>query len=319
MGAGASTQSSPQSNEVLAASCPVDHKAREAWLSQGKEAAPHPLPPSQASAAEDTAACPVDHKARAVWLSQSDKPTNSTTDSNSPPTKLQRPLSTDREISNIPRALPSHSEAPKSSQPPPSPYAPQPPSQTASHAAPSNSEGETGHDERTGNWIYPSERQFFEALVRKGTPTSAESAKDLATSVASIIPIHNAVNERAWAEILSWESRGPPSDPGSTKCGGPKLYSFRGLGTESQFRSPRARWNGLLGYQLPFDRHDWIVERCGGEKVEYVIDFYQGRTGRSPGSGPGGPDGKLSFFLDVRPKLNTYEGWRMRVGRFFGL
>lgn len=318
MGAGASTQSSPQNNEASAASCPVDHKAREVWLSQGKGTAPHPVPLPQAPAAEDTATCPVDHKARAVWLSQSDKPASSSADSTSPPTKSQRPLSTDREVSNIPRALPSHSEPSKPVQSPPSPYSQQPNSPTASHASPSNSEGETGHDERTGNWVYPSERQFFEALVRKGTPTSATSAKELATSVASIIPIHNAVNERAWAEILDWESRGPPSDPGSTKCGGPKLFSFRGLGTESRFRSPRARWNGILGYQLPFDRHDWVVERCGGEKIEYVIDFYQGRTGRSPMSS-GRPGGKLSFFLDVRPKLNTWEGLRMRVSRFLGL
>jgi len=29
--------------------------------------------------------------------------------------------------------------------------------------------------------------------------------------------------------------------------------------------------------------------------------------------------GKLSFYLDVRPKLNTWEGWRMRFNRFWGL
>jgi cytochrome c heme-lyase len=154
--------------------------------------------------------------------------------------------------------------------------------------------------------------------VRKGTPNSASSsAKELATSVASIIPIHNAVNERAWSEILSWESKAPLSDPGSRKCGGPRLYSFRGLGVESQFLSPRAKLNGLMGYQLPFDRHDWVVERCGGQRVEYVIDFYQGKTAANAASGPGG--GKLSFYLDVRPKLNTWEGWRMRFSRFVGL
>jgi hypothetical protein len=25
--------------------------------------------------------------------------------------------------------------------------------------------------------------------------------------------------------------------------------------------------------ELPFDRHDWVVDRCGQE-VRYVIDFY---------------------------------------------
>jgi cytochrome c heme-lyase len=155
--------------------------------------------------------------------------------------------------------------------------------------------------------------------MRKNTPTSAASPADLATSVASIIPIHNAVNERAWSEILAWESRAPTSDPGSQRCGGPKLYSFRGLGVESQFLSPRARLNGWLGYQHPFDRHDWVVERCDGVRVEYVIDFYQGRSGDVGGLSGAATGGKLSFYLDVRPKLNTWEGWRMRISRVIGL
>lgn len=160
--------------------------------------------------------------------------------------------------------------------------------------------------------------------MRKGnTPGSTSSASELATSVASIIPIHNAVNERAWKQILDWEGKAPSSDPGSKKCGGPKLYSFRGLGVDPQFLSPRARINGFLGYQLPFDRHDWVVERCDGERIEYVIDFYQGKSTGSNGNpaglaGNAGP-GKLSFYLDVRPKLNSYEGWKMRFYQYVGL
>lgn len=73
--------------------------------------------------------------------------------------------------------------------------------------------------------------------------------------------------------------------------------------------SPKARFNTLLGYSAPFDRHDWVVDRCG-TKVEYVIDFYQGR---------GGENGKLNFYLDVRPKLNTWEGWKMRGAKLVGL
>lgn len=33
--------------------------------------------------------------------------------------------------------------------------------------------------------------------------------------------------------------------------------------------SPKARLLNLLGYKLPFDRHDWIVDRCG-EEVRWV-------------------------------------------------
>jgi hypothetical protein len=36
----------------------------------------------------------------------------------------------------------------------------------------------------------------------------------------------------------------------------------------------------LRSYQAPFDRHDWIVDRCG-TKVRYIIDFYTGRKVRT--------------------------------------
>ncbi len=75
--------------------------------------------------------------------------------------------------------------------------------------------------------------------------------------------------------------------------------------------SPKARINTLLGYTPPFDRHDWVVDRCG-RRVDYIIDFY---AGRDEGKG----DGKLNFFLDVRPKLNTWEGWKMRAAKTFGI
>lgn len=68
-----------------------------------------------------------------------------------------------------------------------------------------------------------------------------------------------------------------------------------------------------MGYQKPFDRHDWVVDRCG-TKVEYVIDFYEGKRG-----GNVAPAGPVSFYLDVRPKLNSLEGCRMRFAKYWGL
>jgi len=161
---------------------------------------------------------------------------------------------------------------------------------------PANSEKESGVSE-SGNWIYPSEKMFFEAMKRKGYESEAENMR-------TIVPIHNAVNERAWKEIKEWERPWGAE----AKCGGPRLYSFLGL---SNTLSPQARLNTLLGYTAPFDRHDWVVDRCG-TKVEYVIDFY---AGKDEGKG----NGKLNFFLDVRPKLNTVEGWKMRGSRLLGL
>ena len=201
---------------------------------------------------------------------------------------LPRPLSHDRVVSSIPRA----SEHPTSS----------------ASSAPANSESETGAHS-SGNWVYPSESQFFHAVLRKHSPSSLPSSggdpSTLAATMPTIIPIHNAVNERAWSLIKTWE--------GSTSaaCGGPKLASFRGLGAGAL--SPKARFNSLMGYSAPFDRHDWVVERCNGQRVEYLIDFYQGKEEA------GGRPGQLNFYLDVRPKLNSFEGVRMRAERALGM
>ncbi|KAI0502870.1 cytochrome c/c1 heme-lyase [Xylaria bambusicola] len=319
------------------ATCPVDHKSREAWLEKAKAASaatdspPASLPPSHppvgTNATTNAESCPVDHSAREVWLQQarasstsentgiprhttpstssissswssyipripffSSSTTTTTTTSNQvPPSTIQShsPLGIDREVSTIPRTsiLPgndTHSSG------------------ASDHPAPplANNEQETGADRATGNWIYPSERMFFDAMKRKGHDPRAADMR-------TVVPIHNAVNERAWAEIKAWEG---PWIQGSS-CSGPRLHSFSGLSTQM---SPKARFNTLLGYQAPFDRHDWVVDRCGKE-VEYVIDFYAGRnTGN-------GADGKLSFYLDVRPKLNSWEGVKMRAFRAAGL
>lgn len=58
-------------------------------------------------------------------------------------------------------------------------------------------------------------------------------------------------------------------------------------------------------YELPFDRHDWIVDRCG-KSVRYIIDYYDG----------GKVDEKYKFaLLDVRPAMDSWENiWdRMKV------
>jgi cytochrome c heme-lyase len=186
---------------------------------------------------------------------------------------MTRKMSHDRVISSIPRGTSGISPYPANAQ----------------NDAPTSA---------SGNWIYPSESQFFEAVMRK----QSASPEDVAASVSSIIPIHNAVNERAWSLIKAWEGNS------SQACGGPKLSSFKGLGAGAL--SPKAKLNGLMGYTSPFDRHDWVVERCDGEKVEYIIDFYKGKEEAGKPS--------LNFHLDVRPKLNSLEGWKMRAEKILG-
>jgi cytochrome c heme-lyase len=141
--------------------CPVDHGSSKA-----------------------TDQCPVDHTARSTWSGflpkGPPKPTLSYGGS----------LSTDREMSSIPKA-----------------------------------------DE--GNWVYPSEAQFFAAMARKNHNPQAPDMR-------TIVPIHNAVNERAWGEVLKWEM-----GRGGDKCGGVKLVNFKGKPGQM---SPKARWKSLLGY-----------------------------------------------------------------------
>ncbi|KAJ7582592.1 cytochrome C1 heme lyase [Mycena floridula] len=145
-----------------------------------------------------------------------------------------------------------------------------------------------------GNWVYPSQAQFFSAMARKNHNPNAADMK-------TIVPIHNAVNERAWTEIQKWEA-----GRGGDACGGIKLVNFKG---RPEDRSPRARWKMLLGYAAPFDRHDWVVDRCGIQ-TRYIIDFYTGRN-------PDPASANVSFYLDVRPALDSWEGIKMRLGRFW--
>ena len=255
---------------------------------------------SQAPPDSSPSACPVDRSAREAYVAAASQskpsPPNASTDATtsqrpSQPSDHQRhPLDESRVTSSIPRALTSPSSSSSTTPAPTSPSSESHPS----YPTPSSS----------GNWIYPSERMFFEAMARK-------SYNPHAPDMSTIVPIHNAVNERAWSEILAWERGSERLKALNQGCGGPRLRSFSG---DAKKLSPRARWKTLIGYEGPFDRHDWAVERCGkgeaGDGVEYVIDFYQGR---------GGGKGGLSFYLDVRPKLNTWEGWRMRLGRWVGL
>ncbi|KAK3312615.1 cytochrome c/c1 heme-lyase [Apodospora peruviana] len=291
--------------------CPVDHKTREIWLQQAREAQAAKAAQGGQPPQPTSAAAPAQQQTSSSWSSWASSlpsffsrqpPTTSEPATRSSPSS-QSVLDESRVISSIPRAAAS----PTDPTSPPFPAA-------AAAARPSNHEIETGAS-ASGKWIYPSEKMFFEAMRRKGH--SAANPIDMKT----VVPIHNAVNERAWQEILRWEApynSSPLSAGGSGtdnsasssgKCGGPRLHSFAGLSTKM---SPKARINTLLGYTAPFDRHDWIVDRCGTQ-VEYVIDFYAGSNKAE------NAQGKLNFYLDVRPKLNTWEGVKMRFLKASGL
>ncbi|KAH8829581.1 cytochrome C1 heme lyase [Flagelloscypha sp. PMI_526] len=274
--------------------CPVDHKTQSSWGSifSSSNTPTRPPPPSLKSEQEET--CPVNHEQRAVWTklasSSSSTAEASLPTSQSPTSRSWWPwsrqtsahptsasnvdvttgLSKDRVISSIPR----HATSPEN------PHFPS--SSTSSYTSP-NSE----------NWVYPSESQFFNAMAAKN---HQPQAKDMRT----IVPIHNAVNERAWSQILEWEN-----GRGGERCGGVRLVKFEGKPEE---RTPKAWGRVLAGYSAPFDRHDWIVDRCG-TRIRYVIDFYTGRP--APGTN------QVSFYLDVRPALDSWEAMKIRTNMFW--
>ncbi|KIY96184.1 cytochrome c heme-lyase, partial [Monoraphidium neglectum] len=99
-------------------------------------------------------------------------------------------------------------------------------------------------------WVYPSPQMFFNALRRKGKGDDVREE-----DMESVVRAHNTMNEVTWQRVLDWEQLHCDS------CRYPTLLN------------PLARLRGWLGGPLPFDRHDWVVDRCGRE-VRYVIDFY---------------------------------------------
>ncbi|VDM47636.1 unnamed protein product [Toxocara canis] len=122
-------------------------------------------------------------------------------------------------------------------------------------------------------WQYPSPQMFWNAMLKKGKPNLSRDSQPCSgwrwqedqlteRDMENIIHIHNANNEEAWREVLKWE-------------------------------------NFLHPYELPFDRHDWIVDRCGQRDVRYIIDYYDG--------GAVDPKSKLFTVLDVRPAMTDWQ------------
>ncbi|KAI9315654.1 cytochrome c/c1 heme-lyase [Dichotomocladium elegans] len=245
--------------------CPVDHSTYKHFLPSHPDKSSESSTGSNVAAAATTATattdaasvadkCPVDPAAYKHFVPKSTEGCDSSAidaRNNMPAIAEQKahadqkiPLSTEREVSNIPRA-----------------------------------------DAEESKWIYPSEQMFFNAMRRKNWNPEE---KDMSV----VVPIHNAVNEQAWVKILEWENMH------KTECNQPKLVKFQGRPKDI---TPKARIRSWFGYTLPFDRHDWVVDRCG-EKVTYVIDFY---TGKQNSTMPGA----VSFYLDVRPAATPAGIW----------
>eukprot|EP00735_Rhodelphis_limneticus_P009391 TRINITY_DN272_c0_g1::TRINITY_DN272_c0_g1_i1::g.1664::m.1664 TRINITY_DN272_c0_g1::TRINITY_DN272_c0_g1_i1::g.1664 ORF type:complete len:278 (+),score=25.09,sp/A5PJG7/CCHL_BOVIN/44.76/2e-64,Cyto_heme_lyase/PF01265.12/1.4e-72 TRINITY_DN272_c0_g1_i1:70-834(+) len=150
-------------------------------------------------------------------------------------------------------------------------------------------------------WLYPSEQMFFNALRRKGKGDDV-SERD----VSMMIAIHNHMNEKTWDEVLEWEKMH------ESECGSPMLLRF--IGKPDDY-SPRARLKNIFGLApLPFDRHDWFVDRCG-KQVRYIIDFYY--NDEIENIPDRGERFERAIRSEVRPALDSVESVVDRTKMFF--
>mmetsp|Transcript_10443 Transcript_10443/g.19023 ORF Transcript_10443/g.19023 Transcript_10443/m.19023 type:complete len:193 (-) Transcript_10443:94-672(-) len=150
----------------------------------------------------------------------------------------------------------------------------------------------------TGNWVYPSPQQFYNALLRKNKEAEAESMTD-------VIHVHNVTNERSWSAVLDWERLHQKS------CATPSLLRFVGRPHDLSWG---AWWSSRLSYRgEPFDRHDWFVDRCGQKVVRYVIDYYDDPLAGDPEN--------LQITVEARPAVDSLgdllerfrrPGWQAR-------
>ena len=101
---------------------------------------------------------------------------------------------------------------------------------------------------------------FFNAMRRKGyTPHEEE--------MDAVVAIHNAVNERAWGEVVAWEATLHP------ECtAGLKLLRFQGKPDEPTLK---ARANALLGCSPPFEpaRLGGLAVRLGGHLPARLLQW----------------------------------------------
>lgn len=211
-----SSNTSPSGDPSSTSTCPVAHDKPNTQQS-----------PQNASAATPQAEsrCPVDHK---NMPPPQDHPFLKAQEVLRP--GLERGLSTEREISSIPRLMGQATGAGTGAArgcPVPHEDRQQDPS-ASGHSAPNASQ-----DSRESNWVYPSPAQFYAALQRKHR-TEAN-----ASDMSIVVPVHNAVNEKCWADVLKWEMNEAQAQQEHVK-----LVSFKG---RPQDLTPRARLYSLLG------------------------------------------------------------------------
>lgn len=150
---------------------------------------------------------------------------------------------------------------------------------------------------RDGKWAYPSPVQFYKNAAAKGHSLDPDD-------MDAVVGIHNAVNEETWARIVEIERR----LHGKECSAGPKLVRFVGKPGEASMKARAMHFLG--GYVMPFDRHEWTIDRCGTGLFNYDVDFYDG---------PYDLSGKVNIHIDVRPSLKSFSGFKDRLSNLVNL
>ena len=138
---------------------------------------------------------------------------------------------------------------------------------------------------------------FYNALARKGKLNEDTDEED----IASVVALHNNMNEKTWQKVIQWEET---ISGNSDMTSPPKLLKFQGRPTDL---SPKAAFKHyVLGHPLPYDRHDWTVERTDGTTARYVIDYYHDECLARNDPASAHPDlhdseASRSLLVDVRP------------------
>lgn len=139
------------------------------------------------------------------------------------------------------------------------------------------------------SWTYPSERMFYNALRRKGHEPEAPD-------IPPMLAIHNFLNEAVWREICKWEELHDPQCVVSLE----RFWGRYGDWTPRSWFFCKVR-----GAPEPFDRHDWMIRRCDGNAVRYIIDYYPSYEGESV------------FNCDIRPAIDSLTSISLRMKRAF--
>ncbi|KAG8945772.1 holocytochrome c synthase [Tulasnella sp. 424] len=97
----------------------------------------------------------------------------------------------------------------------------------------------------SSNWVYPSPQQFFNALNRKGYQMPENQ-------MATMVQLHNFLNEEAWAEVLDWEKRW-----NSNSTSPPQLAQINGKPRELTYKARTLQWaNWMMPSRFPYVQID---------------------------------------------------------------